>query len=902
MMNMLHGTPDDYHSFRRRVILSNNEESIRILVDLGLSGTQAKSYLGLLGIGSGSISEIANVSKVARPDTYRAMIDLLESGLVEKIVTVPTKYKPLSITEAVGVLMLKRSKESIDLNKKANKLIEKIRETENTKSRSEDTQFFLIRGEAIELELRKHLENAKGKISVMVSWERLLRWVGIDTVSIQSALKRNVNIRIITEEFYGSNDSRALQALERFTNFELRYAITPLEVWLRLYDDKEILLTTSTKREETNYDAVFSNNPSLVELAQSYFNAAWFSASIPQNQAFRRDRRQFDYLFANLNSGFSYNKIIFGPDGKPIDFIMLETNLAFKRITGIEKNILGERGTNVFPSKIKTNLIDLLATYWPIISHGKSARFEYRFQGSERCFSILAYSPEKGYFVSIFEDITELKRQENKIKSLSKFPSENPLPILRINGAGTILYGNEAALSLLIEWKSQVNKRAPEDICQLVTNSLKSHIKIELEQSFGTKVFSLLLTPVTLEGYVNIYANDITERKKAEQELRKSEKNYSSLFENMIDGFAYCQMIFDEKGKPVDFVYLQVNDAFERITGLKRDLIIGKKVSQAIPEINETNPELFEIYGRVSLTGQKEKFEHALKPLNLWLNVSVYSPAKGYFAAVLEDITERKKSEEALTKSDVNYRNLLNGMSESVWVIDFERNFIDVNDAAVKALGYSKEELLRIGVEGIDKNLSPEEAKSLLSRLVSVGAQVFETEHTTKDGKKIPVEISSSLITYNGKHAVLSIARNITERKKAEQALIESEERSRKAFSTSPDAFMITTLRESLIIECNDAFLEMFGYSRQEVMNKRALDLNLWADPTDRERIVLLLKKEGKIRNKESFYRRKNGEIFPASFSVSLLETNNQQLSIITARDISVTRKNEAILREREAT
>ena len=113
----------------------------------------------------------------------------------------------------------------------------------------------------------------------------------------------------------------------------------------------------------------------------------------------------------------------------------------------------------------------------------------------------------------------------------------------------------------------------------------------------------------------------------------------------MIDGFAYCKMIFDDSGKPVDFVYLQINDAFEKITGLKRDLVIGKKVSEAIPGIKEENPELFEIYGKVALTGQKKKFTYFLKPLSLWLNVAVYSPAKGYFAAVLEDITERKKAE-----------------------------------------------------------------------------------------------------------------------------------------------------------------------------------------------------------------------------------------------------------------
>jgi PAS domain S-box-containing protein len=145
--------------------------------------------------------------------------------------------------------------------------------------------------------------------------------------------------------------------------------------------------------------------------------------------------------------------------------------------------------------------------------------------------------------------------------------------------------------------------------------------------------------------------NDISERKQTDQALRKSEDAYSSLFANMIDGFAYCQMIFDESGKPVDFVYLQINDAFERITGIKKERVVGKKVTEAIPGIRESNPELFEIYGRVALTCQKEKFEVFFRPLNMWLSISVYCPARGYFAAVFEDITERKKMAQKLSVS-----------------------------------------------------------------------------------------------------------------------------------------------------------------------------------------------------------------------------------------------------------
>jgi PAS domain S-box-containing protein len=138
---------------------------------------------------------------------------------------------------------------------------------------------------------------------------------------------------------------------------------------------------------------------------------------------------------------------------------------------------------------------------------------------------------------------------------------------------------------------------------------------------------------------------------KSEIALRDSEKKYRSLFENMLDGFAFCQMLFDEKGNPNDFVYLEINDAFERLTGLKREAVVGKKVTEAIPGTEKTNPELFEIYGRVALTCKEERFEIFFKPLSKWFSISAYCPQKGYFAAVFEDITERKKMEQKVSNS-----------------------------------------------------------------------------------------------------------------------------------------------------------------------------------------------------------------------------------------------------------
>ena len=138
------------------------------------------------------------------------------------------------------------------------------------------------------------------------------------------------------------------------------------------------------------------------------------------------------------------------------------------------------------------------------------------------------------------------------------------------------------------------------------------------------------------------------ERKRAEQALLKSEQHYHLLFENMLDGFAYCKMLFDDHGRPIDFVFLEVNSAFERLTGLKN--VIGKKVTEVIPGMKESYPELFEIYGRVALTGVPEKFEIDFRPLEAWFSISVYSTEREYFAAVFDNITERKRAEEELNK------------------------------------------------------------------------------------------------------------------------------------------------------------------------------------------------------------------------------------------------------------
>jgi signal transduction histidine kinase len=116
----------------------------------------------------------------------------------------------------------------------------------------------------------------------------------------------------------------------------------------------------------------------------------------------------------------------------------------------------------------------------------------------------------------------------------------------------------------------------------------------------------------------------------------------------MVSGFAYCQMIY-VKGQPVDFIYHLVNPAFELLTGLKD--VQGKKVTEVIPGIKQTEAEIFRIYRKVTQTGIPKKFEIYIESLHNWYSISVYSPQKDYFVAVFDVITERKNAEKALIEA-----------------------------------------------------------------------------------------------------------------------------------------------------------------------------------------------------------------------------------------------------------
>jgi len=127
--------------------------------------------------------------------------------------------------------------------------------------------------------------------------------------------------------------------------------------------------------------------------------------------------------------------------------------------------------------------------------------------------------------------------------------------------------------------------------------------------------------------------------------LRRSEEKLRSLFSNMSEGFAYHRIVLDARGKPCDYVFLEVNKAFESLTGLTGEDIIGKRVTEVLPGIEKDPTGWIEKYGRVALTAEPIQFESYSELLNSWYAISAFSPHKGFFAVTFSDVTQRKQAE-----------------------------------------------------------------------------------------------------------------------------------------------------------------------------------------------------------------------------------------------------------------
>src|SRR5512136_2132067 len=215
--------------------------------------------------------------------------------------------------------------------------------------------------------------------------------------------------------------------------------------------------------------------------------------------------------------------------------------------------------------------------------------------------------------------------------------------------------------------------------------------------------------------------------------LRESNEFYRSLFTSMLNGYAYCKMLFED-GRPHDFIYLDVNPAFEELTGLKN--VIGKRVSEVIPGFPESHPEVIAIYGRIALTGKPERFEVFLPLLEFWLNIVAFCPAENHFVALFENISQRKQAEVKLLESEERFRLSFYISPDAININRLEDGlFVDINEGFTKLSGFTRDDV--IGRTSVEIGLwsRREDRETLLRGLKAQGYyENLEADFRRKDG------------------------------------------------------------------------------------------------------------------------------------------------------------------------
>ena len=293
---------------------------------------------------------------------------------------------------------------------------------------------------------------------------------------------------------------------------------------------------------------------------------------------------------------------------------------------------------------------------------------------------------------------------------------------------------------------------------------------------------------------------------------------YEALIANATFGYSYNKIILDSDGKPVDYLFLEVNPAFEKMLGKEPGTVQGKRVSEVVSPVLDDPFDWLDCFGEVALTGKSKEVEGYSVALRRGFRLSVSSPEKGFFNVLSFDITQSKLVELELIKSKETLADYIEHAPDGIFIADSSLRFIDVNPAACKMTGYTKQELLTLKISQIlsDEDI-PAHRKSI-EDLQRTGKSSRATHFKKKDGTIVTIDIE--VVTLKDSR-YMSFCRDITEK---EQTEIEKN-RYMHAFRNTSQPVLITDAN-GVIVSVNDALLDMYGYTRDEMLGQNPRVLN----------------------------------------------------------------------------
>ena len=527
----------------------------------------------------------------------------------------------------------------------------------------------------------------------------------------------------------------------------------------------------------------------------------------------------------------------------------------------------------------------------------------------------LFWSGGDEYVYCSIRDVTDQIRQEHehsmRDEELRRLFATMAQGVVYQDENGTIVSANPAAermlglslqqltqrSSLTPEWKAIRENGSPlpgsehPSMIALRTGKPFGPFTIGIyNESFGDHTWlSVTATPLLHEGedkpyQVYVIMTDITAEIKARQD-------YQLLFREMMDGFAQHEIILDQSGSPVDYRYLSVNPAFERMTGLTARDLVGRTVMEILPE---TEPYWIKAYGQVALTGIPITFQNYSAALDKHFSVTAYRPAPMQFVCVFSDITQQmhyQKEKEQAQEQIRRLAHICDIAPSCIIIIDITGKILYANDFASRLYGYSNQEMLSMSVHGLMMERDENLVQSLFLVMREQGEVMLNVTARTQQKEPIPMLIYAKKIEWDGQTAILSIGTDLTRQSKAEKVLQESLAENRRILDNLQDGFFREDLEGNFIM-LNARMAQMYGYD--DVADMLAIKSeHMYAQMDDREELIDKLRYDGRVNSHNCKARRKDQSEFWVSMHVQYLR--NDEGGIIGTegliRDISARRE-----------
>ncbi len=583
----------------------------------------------------------------------------------------------------------------------------------------------------------------------------------------------------------------------------------------------------------------------------------------------------------------------------------ISANNAFINLFGFTKEqIKGKAVTDLYEKELAQIYIEQDKT---LINSGGLQIYESKFKdinGSNHdvIFYKATYSNSENNNAGIIGamlDITDRKKAEEEIRTILKTTIDG---FYLVDMNGRILDTNDSYCSMIGYSRDELLNMSIKDVeVQDTEDVIKEKIR-EIKQKgfyrFESKHKRKDGKIIDIESSVNylktgnekifVFMRDITERKKAEEEIR-------TVLRTTIDGF----YLVDMNGKILD-----TNDSYCSMIGYSREELLNMRVNDIDLYDNEND-----VKEKLKIIKSKGFFRFETKHrrkdgkiIDIDASVNYLKAENEKVFVFMRDITERKQAEEAILRNKERWESLFNNSPAAIAIYQAVENgndfiFTDFNSTAQKIDNINRDLVMGKRIS----ELFPSAEKLGFLDIFRKVWQTGKTEYINLNYQDDRIEGWRENIIYRlNTGEIVSIYNDITDRMKAEISLRESEERFRTVYNASPDGISISEIETGLLVQVNDAYKSVFGFSQEEVKGKTSLEIGIWVNNDDRKLLIDELMKNGLTNNKEINFKKKDGKIIHTLVSVRVITIDQKKYMITVVKDITEIHNIGQALRESE--